>query len=480
MVSPKARTGEAVPCDYCNEQVAVLYCRADAAKLCLFCDQLVHSANALSRKHQRSQICDNCGSEPVAFRCFTDNLVLCQECDWDAHASSAVSAAHDRRPFDGFSGCPSALELASAWGIHLEDKKPQLQLPLQSTPSWGFQDANVGINVPFDSWMYNSVTLQDLMVPSANAIAYTDGPCCGNQKQVLVRQLTELLKREMVGLNGNDGCGGGGENLVPGTPNQSAWQGNVDAACLGDGVEGVMDALNQSLQQREEEAPFTSLIGLQTYGNLNVSSGRGAQGNALWDVNPTVQGAQIWDFNLGRLRGHDESGPLEVECDADDGGFMMRSYNELLKEASLATSKGFGELYGVNCSLTLEENATFYNNTNNATASQGPATSESNNLPIARPLSGSGKQKCFATSKDIQFAVHPVLARGDTTRMSGVTKADLELLAKNRGNAMLRYKEKKKTRRYDKHIRYESRKARADTRKRVKGRFVKATDAPGG
>lgn len=32
--------------------------------------------------------------------------------------------------------------------------------------------------------------------------------------------------------------------------------------------------------------------------------------------------------------------------------------------------------------------------------------------------------------------------------------------------------------RYDKHIRYESRKARADTRKRVKGRFVKASEAP--
>lgn len=34
--------------------------------------------------------------------------------------------------------------------------------------------------------------------------------------------------------------------------------------------------------------------------------------------------------------------------------------------------------------------------------------------------------------------------------------------------------------RYEKHIRYESRKARADTRKRVKGRFVKACDAPNG
>ncbi|XP_076958789.1 putative zinc finger protein CONSTANS-LIKE 11 [Bidens hawaiensis] len=43
-----------------------------------------------------------------------------------------------------------------------------------------------------------------------------------------------------------------------------------------------------------------------------------------------------------------------------------------------------------------------------------------------------------------------------------------------RDKAKMRYKEKKKTRTFGKHIRYASRKARADTRKRVKGRFVKA------
>ncbi|KAE8695703.1 Detected protein of unknown function [Hibiscus syriacus] len=51
-------------------------------------------------------------------------------------------------------------------------------------------------------------------------------------------------------------------------------------------------------------------------------------------------------------------------------------------------------------------------------------------------------------------------------------------MAQNRDNAMLCYKEKKKHRRFDKQIRYESRKARADTRTRVKGRFVKAGEAP--
>ncbi|GER33825.1 zinc finger protein CONSTANS-LIKE protein [Striga asiatica] len=40
--------------------------------------------------------------------------------------------------------------------------------------------------------------------------------------------------------------------------------------------------------------------------------------------------------------------------------------------------------------------------------------------------------------------------------------------------AVLRYKEKRKSRKFDKKIRYASRKVRADVRKRVKGRFVKA------
>ncbi|KAG8386995.1 hypothetical protein BUALT_Bualt03G0206500 [Buddleja alternifolia] len=46
-----------------------------------------------------------------------------------------------------------------------------------------------------------------------------------------------------------------------------------------------------------------------------------------------------------------------------------------------------------------------------------------------------------------------------------------------RDKAKMRYKEKKKTRMFGKQIRYVSRKARADTRRRVKGRFVKAGEA---
>ncbi|CAI9757281.1 unnamed protein product [Fraxinus pennsylvanica] len=46
-----------------------------------------------------------------------------------------------------------------------------------------------------------------------------------------------------------------------------------------------------------------------------------------------------------------------------------------------------------------------------------------------------------------------------------------------RDKAKMRYTEKKKTRMFGKQVRYASRKARADSRKRVKGRFVKAAEA---
>ncbi|XP_010549213.2 PREDICTED: zinc finger protein CONSTANS-LIKE 13-like [Tarenaya hassleriana] len=49
-----------------------------------------------------------------------------------------------------------------------------------------------------------------------------------------------------------------------------------------------------------------------------------------------------------------------------------------------------------------------------------------------------------------------------------------EINSQERDSALSRYKEKKKTRRYEKHIRYESRKVRAESRARIRGRFAKA------
>ncbi|XP_024004815.1 putative zinc finger protein CONSTANS-LIKE 11 [Eutrema salsugineum] len=53
-------------------------------------------------------------------------------------------------------------------------------------------------------------------------------------------------------------------------------------------------------------------------------------------------------------------------------------------------------------------------------------------------------------------------------------ESNIEVSPKSRDEAKKRYKQKKSKRMFGKQIRYASRKARADTRKRVKGRFVKS------
>ncbi|OWM76249.1 zinc finger protein CONSTANS-LIKE 14 isoform X2 [Punica granatum] len=477
MVNPKSRTGVSAPCDFCSERAAVLYCRADSAKLCLFCDQHVHSANLLSRKHTRSQICDNCSAEPVSVRCSTDNLVLCHECDWDAHGSCPVSASHDRTPVEGFSGCPSAPELAALWGLDLEKKKPSptgQMNPLMPNVVYGFQDSIVPTNNPL---IFSNMSCGEIL----NASKRQD-PGTGRSKRVIHEQLLELLKQDVVsgaGGGNDNGEGGGGENMVPGTPNINAWEGNIDgsgAGVFGDGASNTAVGTVPS-QMLQQQGIFTSLLMLPGPMDLKEST----EGNTQWESNPS-RTAQIWDFNLGQLRDHEEPGLLEVGYVTNDTGFTIKSYGELLKESSFTSTKVLEDMYQFNCSLAHEDVTSFIQNKHPA-ASQGPATSESNNLPIPRtsPNAIPVKPKGFTVSTDNnQFADQPVLVRSDSGRTTAARRANVDLLAQHRDSAMLRYKEKKKTRRYDKHIRYESRKARADTRKRVKGRFVKATAAPDG
>lgn len=110
------------PCDYCGDSTALLYCRADSAKLCFSCDREVHSTNQLFSKHTRTQLCDACDDSPATILCSTECSVLCQNCDWERHNLS-LSSVHDRRPLEGFTGCPSVTELLTILGFEYLGKK---------------------------------------------------------------------------------------------------------------------------------------------------------------------------------------------------------------------------------------------------------------------------------------------------------------------------------------------------------------------
>lgn len=106
-------------CDHCDAAPALLYCRADAAKLCLACDRHVHAANPIFSKHSRFHLCDGCGAAAATILCDAHRLLLCPNCDFDAHPPAAD---HHRRPLEPLSGCPSALELAAGFGFDEDDK----------------------------------------------------------------------------------------------------------------------------------------------------------------------------------------------------------------------------------------------------------------------------------------------------------------------------------------------------------------------
>ncbi|CAH8299387.1 unnamed protein product [Eruca vesicaria subsp. sativa] len=414
-------SSERHPCDFCGERAAVLFCRADTAKLCLPCDQHVHAANLLSKKHVRSQICDNCGNEPVSVRCFTDNLVLCQDCDWDVHGSSSVSDAHVRSSVEGFSGCPSALELAALLGVDLGGgggRKEENEGSMTMMMTMGMES----FGMELDSWVSGSNVLQELVVPvPKETTAFKKRGCgCGRFKELLCKQLEELLK------NGDgDGEGEGREGLM--VPEMRAR----DAEEINSGGEVI---------QQPQTTSFTSLL-------WNADNPSSASGGS--------RSTQIWDFNLGQSRDTREDG----YATKDAKSFTINSFVDLMNDTCSTKPKGGvkqicqDDYYGSN-------------------SGQVPATAESNNLPITF-----SSEKGSNSSSELRFTEKNEGASCKTTRVLA-TKADLEQLAQNRDNAMQRYKEKRKTRRYDKTIRYESRKATADTRLRVKGRFVKASEAP--
>ncbi|KAF8040956.1 hypothetical protein BT93_B3005 [Corymbia citriodora subsp. variegata] len=386
MGSPDSRTGgeKAVPCDFCTDRPAVLYCRSDAAKLCLLCDHHVHSANLLSRKHLRSQICDNCASSPASARCATDNLDLCQDCDWDAHAASPVPSTHHRSRIDGFSGCPSALELASLWGLDLagEGKKSGrsgLSAFARNDGGHLMQEVISGM----EGWAYgangNGFGFQDLMVPNNAGLAdpypgvVKQGSAgrtnCGRRKQEMHKQLVELLNSDFEDNSDGGGGGGGegGDNLVPRTPNRTtaAWPENGEGICGehrqgSDGVDAVAMDHHQPFQQ---QPTFTSLLMFPTQRDLE-ESGRSVGGVGTGNVGG--QSTQIWDFNLGRLRSQEEASPVEVGYGKSSEGFTIKSYNELMKETSITTTKMLGDVYQLN-GYVMPEDIALYNAWNTLT-----------------------------------------------------------------------------------------------------------------
>ncbi|KAG1370184.1 putative Zinc finger protein CONSTANS-LIKE 14 [Cocos nucifera] len=254
--SGAARRERSALCDHCGEAAAVLYCRADTAKLCLPCDALVHTANTLARRHGRSPLCDNCAAAAAAALCAVDGLALCPGCDWDAHSATAARSSpspHSWTPIESFSGCPSALELAATWGFDLSARK----IPPFTPPDQEFSPHSKNWEA-LDSIPAVDPVLGNLQVPCAKRQK------SGRGRQELLRQLVELAGREPVAA------------LVPGELSPRTPSNN----------NGGRD---EEEDQAVEQMGFTSLL------NLELAACSGLKGNdrlledkdLTWDCGPS-------------------------------------------------------------------------------------------------------------------------------------------------------------------------------------------------
>ena len=89
-------------CDSCKSATAALYCRPDAAFLCLSCDSKVHAANKLASRRARVWMCEVCEQAPAHVTCKADAAALCVTCDRDIHSANPLARRHERVPVTPF------------------------------------------------------------------------------------------------------------------------------------------------------------------------------------------------------------------------------------------------------------------------------------------------------------------------------------------------------------------------------------------
>nr|AKA58775.1 B-box-type zinc-finger protein [Petunia x hybrida] len=397
-------------CEFCGEQRSMVYCRSDAACLCLSCDRNVHSANALSQRHSRTLLCERCNSQPAIVRCVEEKISLCKNCDSNSHAGSGTGSLHKRQALSCYTGCPSAAELSTIWSFILDG------------PSGG------------------------------------DSTC---EKGMGSMSITDARPRDSQGPQGTDN-----NQDVSVTVEASNLHTSQKSTTL---MRSSLPNLDQKLNKVESSAR-----------SMNISSSKGCysgtKGSTLYEDDPFAQ-----DFNMDEVdlsfENYEElfSGSLDntnqlFENEDIDGLFGTRAMSVSDNSCQDANAVEGSSIRRVNAIQPAYSNA----------ESVDSMVSCKTEPPIyfARPqsiLSFSNHSGEINTEDYQECGASTMLLMGEPPWCHPC--AESSLASSSRSNAVLRYKEKKKTRTFDKHVRYASRKARADVRRRVKGRFVKAGEA---
>ncbi|XP_043710568.1 zinc finger protein CONSTANS-LIKE 13-like [Telopea speciosissima] len=453
-------------CDFCGESLAILYCRADSAKLCFSCDHKVHSGNSLFRKHTRSLLCDVCDSSLASIFCSTESLVLCQTCDWDTHGQS-LSSRHERRPFDGFSGCPSVTDFSSILGFENVGDKSFLPMEdqadgggLVSSELYGSMGGIVDeISAAFSWETLPVVSLDDLILftNSNHNFQATGNPplpmnqntTCGRHKEDILSQLHELAKLENC-LNIDHAHV---ESLIRVEPQVA--EPNIQPLNM-DNMEARFE---HDLEQIDKVSFFPVWFCLSAFSGI-VS--------LVVVCVPLPYVLLVWRLCLVRNWNY-----ITVGCSAFSDQLILNHFHGVwCRMFHVTIDHGHQNVEF----LLIQGVALRWHSNSCKSAGPEPIPSSSlesyaeESLPFHQKPTEVGGSGCHINGGFKEQMKHPVVRES----LQGLpTVAPHELSSQERDSMILRYKEKRKMRRFDKHIRYETRKARAESRTRIRGRFAK-------
>ncbi|XP_041012900.1 zinc finger protein CONSTANS-LIKE 9-like [Juglans microcarpa x Juglans regia] len=496
-------------CEFCTESRPVVYCNADAAHLCLSCDAKVHSANALSNRHLRSVLCDLCRYRPAYVRCTVHRMSMCCSCDQSLHDSSSQ---HQKQAVSSYTGCPSAKDFATLWGFQLNEEDnstPRDQLVSISPSSGDSSVVNLDITRqpcsqfggPSVSSRENCATLVSNVGPELGSTGQQSKvyKCQQQHTSYILQQILDLKRLQLTD----------GSDLSPLISGQEQMEINSSIEYLPVKFDRNLDQhLQHSRDLSTDQQRGSSLQDLnvpikfsqQEHIPSSSNVGLPMQGESFWQCKSPVQSSQLWSQNMQDLGVCEE-----LVCDDDfnipDVDLTFQNFEELFAgyqdpTRALLDDKDFS------CS-SIEKDLS-RNTSDNSHARAMEDGSVASSLYITRSphmdndIGPSNQLHRLPGSEDCP---HPIRTSYSTLSFSisrfsadsyGTDCLDSGLspyiTGKPTGNspeldgahlkareiAKKRYKEKKKSRMHEKQIRYPSRKARADIRKRVKGRFVKA------
>ncbi|XP_059318133.1 zinc finger protein CONSTANS-LIKE 12-like isoform X1 [Lycium ferocissimum] len=408
-------------CELCGVVRAVVYCKSDSARLCLQCDGYVHSANSLSRRHLRSLICDKCTSQPAVVRCMDEAMCLCEGCDWNENG--CIVAGHRLQKLNPYSGCPSPDEFTRMLSLVLE-------MPISNDMT------NFG---SFGTTPCSSVSINE------NNSSLESNK--GNEGSLVASKLNELASNFKLEPWAN----------IPSDPNYITSY-NRDPAPFSEGSAlskqdcAIKDLGLQEGDDLSKGVDFDDVT-------LNFDCGYEILGNS--------------QQSHPRYSNEDK----ELDCLVMEKNSSVTGSNHV-ETSHEATSSMQQEYLGFQSSqMAAAASSTNLLQTISATANcmlMNPTCNGSIGLPfLPAPIHPS----MSLSLSNITGESSATTDYQDCGLSPGLWDINIENCPQKRHEAKMRYNEKKKTRTFGKQIRYASRKARADTRRRVKGRFVKAGEA---